>query len=95
MDDLIGRLVAIAGVDRAAAEKAVGILRQWRSEARQSRAVCAVPALVPVVNSSLRKPSMGGIDAVTREPLSFARDTAGKVVVGKMVDAVPGLDRFV
>jgi hypothetical protein len=29
MDDLIGRLVATVGVDRTAAEKAVGTLLQW------------------------------------------------------------------
>ena len=95
MDDLIGRLVAIAGVDRTAAEKAVGIARQWPSEEGRSRALRALAPLVPDDNSSLRSPSMGRIDAVTRETFSFARDTAREAAVGEIVDAIPGLGQSV
>ena len=93
MDDLIGRLVAIAGVDRTAAARAVAIARLWPSEQGQSRGALAPP--LPEANSSLRKRNMGRIDAVTRETLSFARDTAGEAAVGATVDAIPGLGRFV
>jgi hypothetical protein len=91
MDDLIGRLVAIAGVDRTAAAKAVAVARPSPPASGQSRGA-PLPA---GVNASLRKRNTGRIDAITRETLSFARDTAGEAAVGATVDAIPGLGRFV
>jgi len=89
MDDLIGRLVAIAGVDRTAVAKAVAVARL--SPPAQGRSRGALAPLLTGVNSSLRKRNTCRIDAITRETLSFARDTAGE----SAVDAIPGLGRFV
>jgi hypothetical protein len=39
--------------------------------------------------------SMGQIQAVTRETMSFARENAGEDAVGEIVGAIPGLGQFV
>jgi hypothetical protein len=122
MDDLIGRLVANAGVDRTAAEKAVGIILQFllkEGPAEKVRAllqrVPGADVTLPEPSSRLRSPgtlgaiglmhvggqltaaglSMGQIEAVIRETLRFARETAGDDAVGDIVGAIPGLGQLV
>jgi hypothetical protein len=122
MDDLIGRLVANAGVDRTAAEKAVGIILQFLLKEGPTEKVRALLQRVPGANvalpessSRLRSPgalgafglmqvggqltaaglSMGQIEAVIRETLKFARETAGDDAVGDIVGAIPGLGQLV
>jgi hypothetical protein len=65
MDDLIGRLVANAGVDRTAAEKAAGIVLQFlmkegRTEKARALLQCASAeaAMDSDSSTSLRSPSM-------------------------------------
>jgi hypothetical protein len=101
MDDLIGRLGAHAGVDRAAAEKAVGVILQSllnEGPAAKVRAlirhVPGADATVSASSSSLRSPRMDQVQAIT-ETLKFAREQAGEDAVGKVVGAIPGLGRFV
>src|SRR5262249_4496867 len=67
MDDLIGRRVATAGVDRTAAADAVGIILQFLSkEALTSkvraplRHIRGVGSALPATSSSLRSPGMPG-----------------------------------
>jgi hypothetical protein len=102
MDDLIGRLGAHSGVDRAAAEKAVGvILQSLLNEAPTAkvraliRHVPGADATMPASSSSLRSPRMDQVQAITSETLKFAREQAGEDAVGKVVGAIPGLGRFV
>jgi hypothetical protein len=110
MDDLIGRLVARAGVDRTAAQKAVGVIVQLPSNAGRPERVRArirrLPgddATMPASSSSVRSPrmfgaisdAMGQIHAAASETLKFAREKAREDAVGKVVGATPGLGRFV
>ena len=67
MDDLIGRLVANVGVDRTAAEKAVGIILQFLLKEGPTDKVRALirympgaDAAMPASSSSLRSPRMFG-----------------------------------
>jgi hypothetical protein len=67
MDDLIGRRVATAGVDRTAAAKAVGIILQFLSREALSEKVCAplrhirgVDATLPATRLCLRSPDIPG-----------------------------------
>ena len=67
MDDLIGRRVATAGVDRTAAAKAVGIILQFLSKEALTDTVCAplghvrgINAALPATSLSLRSPGMPG-----------------------------------
>ena len=39
--------------------------------------------------------SMGQVQAVTRETIAFARETAGDDAIGEIVGAIPGLSQFV
>jgi len=39
--------------------------------------------------------SMGQVQAVTRETIAFARETAGEDAIGEIVGAIPGLSQFV
>ena len=102
MDDLIGRLGAHSGVDRAAAEKAVGVIMQSSLNEAPTAKVHALirhmpdaDATMPASSSSLRSPRTGQIQAITSETLKFAREQAGEDAVGKVVGAIPGLGRFV
>lgn len=97
MDDLIGRLVANAGADRAPAEKTFGIIQQLPLEDGSVETARALTELVtdadrrmPTPDSSLRRPSMGRTHAITEEKLSFAREAAGEHAVGEVVGAIPG-----
>ena len=38
---------------------------------------------------------MGQVQAVTRETIAFARETAGEDAIGEIVGAIPGLSQFV
>jgi hypothetical protein len=67
MDDLIGRLVAHAGVDRTATEKAVGVIVQFLLNEGPTEKVRALirympgaDAAMPASSSSLRSPRMFG-----------------------------------
>jgi hypothetical protein len=123
MDDLIGRLVASAGVDRTSAENAVGIILQFLLKEGPTDKVQALIERMPGADAAmlasspnLRAPSMlgamgglmgvgtqmmaaglsmGQIQAVTRETMSFARENAGEDAVGEIVGAIPGLGQFV
>jgi F420-0:gamma-glutamyl ligase len=102
MDDLIGRLVAHAGVDRTAAEKAAGVIVQFLSNEGSTEKVRALirhmpgaDAAMPASSSSLRSPRIGQSQAVTTETLTFSREKAGDDAVGKVVGALPSLGRFV
>jgi len=68
MDDLIGRLVARAGVDRAAAEKAVRIILQFLLKEGPTdkvrallRSMPGVASALPATSSSLRSPGVVGV----------------------------------
>ena len=39
--------------------------------------------------------SMGQVQAVTRETIAFARETAGEDAIGEIVGAIPGLSQFI
>jgi hypothetical protein len=39
--------------------------------------------------------SMGQVQSVTRETISFAREKAGEDAIGQIVGAIPGLSQFV
>jgi hypothetical protein len=39
--------------------------------------------------------SMGQIQSITRETISFAREKAGEDAVGQIVGAIPGLGQFI
>ena len=67
MDDLIGRLVARAGVDRAAAEKADRIILQFLLKEGPTdkvrallRSMPGVESALPATSSSLRSPGVVG-----------------------------------
>ena len=121
MDELIGRIVANVGVDRAAAEKAVGIILQFllkegpadkvRNLLDKLPGADAVIAAAPedsgsggifgggVMAAGSRMMSvglsMGQVQAVTRETISYAREKVGEDAVGEIVGAIPGLGQFV
>ena len=101
MDDLIGRLVAHAGVDRTATEKAVGVIVQFLLNEGPTEKVRALirympgaDAAMPASSSSVRS-SRIHIQAVTTETLTFSREKTGGDAVGKVVGALPSLGRFV
>ena len=103
MDDRIGRLVAHAGVDQTAAAKAVGVIVQFllnegppeKGPARIRRTSSIADAAVPASSSSVRSPRMGETQAINSETLMFARERAREGAVGRVVDAIPALGRFV
>lgn len=103
MDDRIGRLVAHSGVDRMAADKAVGVIVQFllnegppeKVPARIRRMSSIDDAAMPASSSSVRSPRMGKTQAINSETLIFAREKAREGAVGRVVDAIPGLGPFV
>lgn len=60
MDELIGRLVANVGVDRSAAEKAVGIILDFLRKEGPADKVQALIDLLPGAEALLAKQSEGG-----------------------------------
>jgi hypothetical protein len=119
MDDFIGRLVANTGVDRTAAEKAVGIIVRFLFKEGPTEKVRALIRVMPGADAAMlaadpgssspslfgalggqmgvggelmaARPSMGQIQAVTRETMSFVREKAGEDAVGEIVGGIPGL----
>ncbi|MGA2894997.1 MAG: hypothetical protein ABSE22_19190 [Xanthobacteraceae bacterium] len=81
MDELIGRLVADIGIDRAAAEKSVGIILDF-----------LVKEGPRMMSAGL---SMGQVQSLARAVLAYAREKAGEDAVGEIVGAIPGLAQFV
>jgi hypothetical protein len=106
MQTLIGRLVAIQGVDRTAAETTVGtalLLRGRdevvRSSTSRNNSAAGARARAPIsqTNSNsgdIRITAAGSsireMPAVTREALGCARHMAGENALGASVGAVPG-----
>jgi hypothetical protein len=121
MDELIGRLVANAGVDRAAAESAVVIILQFLKKEGPADKVQQLIDGLPGAAEAIRNApedagsggmfgggvmaagtrmmaaglSMGQVQAVTRETISYAREKIGEDAVGEIVGAIPGLGQFV
>jgi hypothetical protein len=102
MDDLIGRLVAHAGVDRAATVTAVGVIAQISLNEGHTdkvraliRHIPSADAAMPVPSSSLRTPRIGQFQAIITEALTFSREQAGDDAVGNIAGAIPGLGQFV
>jgi hypothetical protein len=116
MDDFIGRLVANTGVDRTAAEKAVGIFVRFLLEEGRTEKVRALIPDMPGADAAMlaadpsssmfgalgglmgvggqlmaARLSMGQIQAVARETMSFVREKAGEDAVGEIVGGIPGL----
>jgi hypothetical protein len=121
MDDLIERLVTNIGVDKAVAEKAVGIIFQFLLKEGPTAQVKALLDQFPnsdkiiasappdtgamslfgggVVAAGSRMMglglSMGQVQSITRETITFAREQAGEDVVGQIVGAIPGLGQYI
>jgi hypothetical protein len=108
MHTLIGRLVAIHGADRTAAETAVGIVLPLRcrdeavrsTASRRDRASGAGAASISQTNSNsgdIRITAAGSsireVPTVAREALGYARHMTGENALGASVGAVPS--RFV
>jgi hypothetical protein len=91
MDDLIGRVVANRGADRAVAASAVDIIPQLLIP--QLGATGAPMGIGTQLIKSRR--GMERIQAVTRKTMTFARQTAREDAVGEIVDAIPRLGRLV
>jgi hypothetical protein len=121
MDELIGRLVANVGVDKAAATTAVGIILQFLAKEgpadKVQQLINALPGAAEAMQSAPEDSSSGGmfgggvmaagtrmmaaglsmgqVQAVTRETISYAREKLGEDAVGEIVGAIPGLGQFV
>ena len=123
MDELIGRLVANVGVDRATAEKAVGIILDFLRKEGPADKVQALIDRLPGAEALLQAQqgpdtrgvsmfamggvmgagtkmmaaglSMGQVQGVTREVISYAREKAGEDAIGEIVGAIPGLSQFI
>ena len=120
MDELVARLVANVGVERGAAEKAVGIILDFlRKEgppdkvqtlidqlpgaeaaiAQQSGAGGGIISMGGIMGAGTKMMaaglSMGQVQGVTRETITYAREKLGDDAVGEIVGAIPGLSQFV
>ena len=123
MDELIGRLVANVGVDRATAEKAVGIILDFLRKEGPADKVQSLIDRLPGAEALLQAQqgldtsgvsmfamggimgagtkmmaaglSMGQVQGVTREVISYARERAGEDAIGEIVGAIPGLSQFI
>jgi hypothetical protein len=120
MDELIARLVANAGVDRDAAEKAVGIIFDFLRNEGPPDKVQALMDRIPGAEQLVKAQqnaggggfsmggimgagakmmaaglSMGQVQGVTREVISYAREKAGDDAIGEIVGAIPGLSQFI
>ena len=116
-DELVGRLVADLGVDRATAEQAVGTIFDFLVQEGPSDMVRPLLARLPGAEVLVRKAadqntggfdtasgvigagmrmmaaglSMGRVQSIGREVITYAREKAGADVVGATVAAIPGL----
>lgn len=120
MDELVERLVAKVGVERGAAEKAVGIILDFLRKEGPTDKVQALIDKLPGADALLAKQtdagggmfslggimgagtkmmaaglSMGQVQSVTRETISYARGKIGDDAVGEIVGAIPGLSQFI
>ena len=120
MDELIGRLVAKAGVERGVAEKSLAIILDFlRKEgpadkvqalldrlpgaeallAQQSDAGAGMFSMGGIMGAGTKMMaaglSMGQVQSVTRETITYAREKIGDDAVGEIVGAIPGLSQFV
>jgi hypothetical protein len=110
MDDLIGRLVAHAGVDRTAAVRAVGVIAQLplneeplATARARIRPMRSPRATMSASSSSVRSPRILGviggavdqIHAIAGETPKLAREKAREGASGTIVGALPGLGQFV
>jgi len=121
MDELIGRLVTSAGIDRTAAEKAVVVILHFLVKEGPADKVKTVIDKLPGADAAMATTaaesgagamfgggimaagarmmaaglSMAQVQAVTRETIAYARETAGEDAVGEIVGAIPGLGQFV
>jgi hypothetical protein len=120
MDELVERLVAKVGVERGAAEKAVGIILDFLRKEGPTDKVQALIDKLPGADTLLAKQSeagggmfslggimgagtkmmaaglsMGQVQSVTRETISYAREKIGDDAVGEIVGAIPGLSQFI
>ncbi len=120
MDELVGLLVAKVGVERGAAEKAVGIILDFLRKEGPADKVQALIDKLPGADALLTKQSdaaggmfslggimgagtkmmaaglsMGQVQGVTRETISYAREKIGDDAVGEIVGAIPGLSQFI
>ena len=97
MHKLIGRLVATIGVDRTAAEKAVGIILPFRRDRRRVSAATQKAQTNPDstdtatgIYMTAAGPSVREVPTVGRETFGYASHMAGENAVGDSVGAVPG-----
>lgn len=119
MDELVGHLVADVGVDRTAAEKAVGIILDFLATEGPPDKVQSFLAKLPgadvlrqkaasedpgdimggVMGAGMRMMNagltMGQVQGVTQQFISYAREKVGEDEVGEFVAAIPGLAQFV
>ena len=123
MDELIARLVANVGVDRDAAEKAVGVIFEFLLKEGPADKVKALMGLLPGAEELMEAQegidasgggglamggimgagtkmmaaglSMGQVQGVTREVITYAREQAGEDAIGEIVGAIPGLSQFI
>ena len=98
MDELIGRLVSDVGVDRAAAETAVGIILDFLAKegpAGKIQLLLASGVMGAGMSMMSAGLSMGQVQQVTREFIAFARENLGEDAVGEIVAAIPGLSQFI
>ena len=105
MEELIARLVANVGVDRAAAEKSVGIILDFLVKEGPPDKVQALIDRLPGAQALLEAQqagdadggmfSMGQVQGVTKEVIAYSREKAGVDAIGEIVGAIPGLSQFV
>ncbi len=120
MEELIGRLVANIGIDKATAEKAVGIMLDFLKKEGPPDTVEKLLATLPGADALIAAHggegggmfsmggimgvgtklmgiglSMGQVQGVAKEVISFAREKAGEDTIGEIVGAIPGLGQFV
>ena len=122
MDELIERLVANVGIDRATAEKAIAIILDFLRKEGPADKVQALIDKMPGAEAVLKAHdaadagsglfsmggimgagtklmgaglSMGQVQSVTREVISYAREKLGEDAIGEIVGAIPGLSQFI
>ena len=118
MDELVERLVANVGIDKAVAEKAVGIILAFLLKDGPTDKVQSLIDQLPGASAAVQAASsdggfgMGGImgvgtklmaaglsmgqmQAVTREIITYSREKVGEDTVGEIVGSIPGLSQFI
>jgi hypothetical protein len=90
MDELLDRLVANVGIDRATAEKAVGIMQATESGGSGMGGIMGVGTKLMAAGLGMTE-----MQSVTREIIAYSREKAGEDAVGEIVGSIPGLSQFV